>query len=263
MGQNLIVGILGYGIVGQAVAAAFSEHEVKIHDPAMADGSPFGDLAVCDCVFVCVPSPQGDHGACDSSVLVSTVNALAPWASRGQVVISKTTAPPSVYDNLHQQHPWLVYSPEFLTATNHIRDFQQQTKVILGGDRGPCESASECLLMASGPQQFLFCDIKTASFFKYLVNAFLATKVTFMNDFYRLAHTLNLDWEDIIDLGKIDPRLGTSHWQVPGPDGEFGWAGSCFPKDVCAIIHESQQSNCSLTLLEQVYHLNQTHRRLA
>ena len=88
----------------------------------------------------------------------------------------------------------------------------------------------------------------------------MAAKVTFMNDMYHLADTLNINWDEVKTIAGNDPRLGNSHWDVPGPDGKFGFGGACFPKDVSAIIEHAKDQNLRLELLESVQALNKKLR---
>jgi UDPglucose 6-dehydrogenase len=88
----------------------------------------------------------------------------------------------------------------------------------------------------------------------------MATKVTFMNDLYHLANSVGANWTEIKEIAKNDPRLGTSHWDVPGPDGQFGYGGACFPKDVSAIIEHAKTQGLRLELLESVQALNKKLR---
>ena len=71
---------------------------------------------------------------------------------------------------------------------------------------------------------------------KYVTNTFLATKVSFANEMYQICGGLNIDYDKVIEYATYDERLGKSHWSVPGPDGDFGYGGHCFPKDVRALI---------------------------
>ena len=96
--------------------------------------------------------------------------------------------------------------------------------------------------------------------FKYLANSFMATKVTFMNEFYQLAQHFDVNWQDIKEIAKNDSRLGHTHWDVPGPDGKFGFGGACFPKDVAAICEQAIDVGMSLELLERVETINKKHR---
>jgi len=109
--------------------------------------------------------------------------------------------------------------------------------------------------------QFTIVDIKTASLYKYMMNCYLATKVTFMNDFKMLADAEGVTWDNLKYLSKADNRIGNTHMDVPGPDAQYGWGGGCFPKDVAAIIMEAIDKNVDFELLDRVETINKKHRR--
>jgi UDPglucose 6-dehydrogenase len=93
------------------------------------------------------------------------------------------------------------------------------------------------------------------------MNTYLATKVTFMNDFKMLADAEGVAWDDLKYLSKADNRIGDTHMNVPGPDGQYGWGGGCFPKDVAAIIMEAIDKKVDFELLDRVETINKKHRR--
>jgi UDPglucose 6-dehydrogenase len=178
-------------------------------------------------------------------------------------IISKVTAPPSVYTRLQEQYPNLVYCPEFLTAANNVSDYANSNYFVLGGSYDWCVKA-RTVIHQGVPlvhDQFTIVDIKTASLYKYMMNTYLATKVTFMNDFKMLADAEGVAWDDLKYLSKADNRIGDTHMNVPGPDGQYGWGGGCFPKDVAAIIMEAIDKKVDFELLDRVETINKKHRR--
>jgi UDPglucose 6-dehydrogenase len=96
--------------------------------------------------------------------------------------------------------------------------------------------------------------------FKYMMNSYFSMKVTFMNDFYELAQAEGVEWRTLKKLAGYDDRIGTTHMDVPGPDGQFGYGGACFPKDVAAIITEALDLNVDLELMQRVETINRRHR---
>jgi UDPglucose 6-dehydrogenase len=112
-------------------------------------------------------------------------------------------------------------------------------------------------------EKFLLTDIKAASLYKYIMNSYLAVKVSFMNDFKMLADAEGVNWHDIKTLTTYDSRIGYTHMNVPGPDGQYGWGGGCFPKDVAAIIEEAIDHDLDFELLQRVESINKTHRKLS
>ena len=85
---------------------------------------------------------------------------------------------------------------------------------------------------------------------KYFTNCYLSTKVSFANEMYEICQGLGIDYDKVIEYAQHDERLGYSHWNVPGPDGDFGYGGHCFPKDVKALMHEASQLGINFTLLK-------------
>ena len=105
-------------------------------------------------------------------------------------------------------------------------------------------------------------DLSTASLIKYTINSWLATKVVFFNELYKLqkASSSAVSWVQFTDMLTRDPRVGNSHMKVPGPDGEFGFGGHCFPKDTEALINYAQSKNIKLSLLEKAVSKNKKMR---
>lgn len=166
-----------------------------------------------------------------------------------------------MYLRLHDTYPNIVHAPEFLTAANAVQDYETSTWVLIGGSSNYSQEA-EAVIRSSTIQatHYHITNIATASLFKYMANALMATKVTFMNDLYHLANAVGVEWDEIKEISKNDPRLGTSHWDVPGPDGKFGYGGACFPKDVSAIIEHGLDIGTPQHLLEAVKAINNLHR---
>jgi UDPglucose 6-dehydrogenase len=96
-----------------------------------------------------------------------------------------------------------------------------------------------------------------------MMNSYLATKVTFMNDFKLLADAEGVVWNNLKSLAIMDDRIGYTHMDVPGPDSQYGWGGGCFPKDVAAIIEEAIDHDLDFELLQRVESINKTHRKLS
>jgi UDPglucose 6-dehydrogenase len=100
-------------------------------------------------------------------------------------------------------------------------------------------------------------DINTASFLKYVMNTFYATKVTFMNSMYDVAKEMNVNYDESIDILSKHPWMGTNHFKVPGPDGKRGFGGPCLPKDTECLV-----KNHDVELLKKVLELNQYYRNV-
>ena len=260
------IGIIGFGYVGQAIGWSYQyKAELVIRDPKLVDCASLDQLASCDAIFVCVPSPSTEDGHCDTAILEETLKELLFVNINKQIpVISKVTAPPSAYTRLQEEYPNLVYCPEFLTAANNVADYANSNYFVLGGDYDWCVKARS--VIQQGVQlvhdKFTIVDIKTAALYKYMMNSYLATKVTFMNDFKLLADAEGVAWVDLKYLATADKRIGNTHMDVPGPDAQYGWGGGCFPKDIAAIIMEAIDLGVDFELLDRVETINKKHRKL-
>ena len=248
------VGIVGAGFVGSAIAEAMDRGfcGLTIVDPAKGYQNTYQDLVECDGVFVCVPSPQRDDGTCDTSILEDVLANLAKLNYQG-VIISKCTAPPNVYEQLNEQYSNLVHVPEFLTAVNAKEDYANGTFAIIGGRVGVYQREAERLIRIGQHKlrdNITYCSIGEASLAKYAINSFMSTKVVFMNELYQLAQALDLNYDKIAAMVKMDHRIGTSHMQVPGPDGLLGFGGACFPKDTSAMLKFAEQHSVPLNVLD-------------
>jgi UDPglucose 6-dehydrogenase len=259
------IGIIGFGFVGHAIGWAHRTDDLVIRDPKLQDSADISEFTGCDAIFVCVPTPSTEDGHCDSSILEQTLKELLFVVINKQIpIICKSTAPPSVYERLQKEYPNVVYCPEFLTAANATTDYANADSCTLGGDYDWCAKARE-VIRHGRPMvhdKFTIVPIKVAALHKYLMNSYLAARVSFMNDFKKLADAEGVEWKDLAYLAKHDGRIGYSHLEVPGPDGQYGWGGACFPKDVAAIQMEALDLNTELELLGRVEDINRKHRKL-
>ena len=99
-------------------------------------------------------------------------------------------------------------------------------------------------------------DSSTAEMVKYMTNAYLATKVSFANEIKQICDQLNIEYNIVMKYSTLDSRLGSTHWEVPGPDGEFGFGGHCLPKDLNGLIYVAKQNNLDIDVLKSVLKTN-------
>ena len=243
------IGIVGLGFVGSAIRDSMDGFSnLILVDPPKGLPHTYKDLASCEAIFVCVPSPSNDDGSCDTSILEDALDKLKDFNG---VIISKTTAPPSVYEDLSKKYKNLVHAPEFLTAANASRDYANGTFAIIGGSTSAYIREAERIIRfgQSNLKDVRYSTAAEASLSKYVINCFLSTKVVFMNEIYNLSTSLGLNYGRIASLVKLDPRIGNSHMQVPGPDGAMGFGGMCFPKDTSALLKWAEECSQSLEVL--------------
>ncbi len=263
--MSLKIGIIGYGYVGKAVAASYPNAERFINDPEYTGHKYYADISVirdhCDAIFVCVPTPQSDSGECDTSIINNVLNQLVKTTA---VVICKSTAPPEYYWVKQNDVPNLVHIPEFLTQARAEFDYVNPHKIVVGCEERLRNRVTDILMdsMINFDRivNIEYCSIAEASFFKYLANNMLAIKVVMNNEFAELAKNMGLSWNTIAKMAKTDSRLGTSHWQVPGDDREFGFGGACFPKDTQALSYQASKHSVDTSVLNAAIIKNNTMR---
>ena len=240
------IGIVGQGYVGSAVKEVFSKHyETNTYDlngkcscksmEELIDSS--------DIIFICVPTPMKKDGSCDTSIVegvVGELNALALTRQcANRIIAIKSTIPPGTTNRLNKNHEFVsvIFNPEFLTEANFIDDFKNQNRIIIGGERPSTTKLRQVYSLAFPNAKIVKTGSITAEMVKYFTNTFLATKVSFANEMKMICDGLNIDYDKVVEYSTYDERLGKSHWAVPGPDGKLGFGGSCFPKDINALIH--------------------------
>ena len=231
------IGIIGLGFVGGAVAWAHRQQELVVRDPKLGEKSAsIEEIKTCDAVYVCVPSPMLEDGHCDDSYMRDVLKELVGY---DKVIICKSTIPPGVYATFQTHYPNIVHAPEFLTAANAFDDYIHGSFSIIGGSATAYRNEAERIIRISqtGIHSVVHCSIGEASLAKYTINSFLATKVIFMNEISKIAEAGGMDWQKVASAIRQDTRIGHSHLQVPGPDGDYGFGGTCFPKDINALIH--------------------------
>lgn len=248
------IGIVGLGFVGGAIKYAFTERfdlDLVLVDPAKGFNNTIDDLADCSGVFIAVPSPQGDDGKCNTSIMENVLSQLKAINYHG-VIISKCTAPPDVYEKLNEEFPNLVHAPEFLTAANANFDYYNGEFAIIGGKVSAYIKEAERIIRLSqvNLKEVNHCSIGEASLAKYTINCFMSVKVIFMNELKVLSDAMGLNYNKVVNMVKMDQRIGKSHMQVPGPDGSYGFGGACFPKDTSAMLKYAEQYNVSLNVLD-------------
>jgi UDPglucose 6-dehydrogenase len=259
------VGIVGKGFVGGAMHDNFKEcFEVAVWDTVEEKrtiNSFEGFVDWSDIIFVCVPTPMLDNGACDTSIVESVVAHIARL-DRHKLVVIKSTVPPGTTERLAKEHGMqIAFNPEFLTEANAHNDFRNQPLIVIGADDQGISTVLTLLYYefnskVDNSAQVIARTTKEAELFKYLANCFLATKVIFANEFKILCDKIDVDYGRIAEVAMLDKRLGHTHWRAPGPDGQLGFGGSCFPKDTSALLAFADDIGTALWLLTEATYIN-------
>lgn len=241
------VGIVGAGAVGNGIAKLFPGS--SIFDEPKRIGSR-SEVNACDVVFVCVPTPSAEDGSCDTSIVESVVS----WLETPLIVLRSTVSVGTTRRLATQYRKNVIFQPEYGPAETPDHPFNDLRKVrwiILGGERQLTSSAARVWQgVYSSDVVIQQTTAETAELCKYMENAFLATKVTFCNEFFDIAQHVGIDYNELRELWLLDPRIGKSHTFV-FPD-KRGFGGKCLPKDMHALIRIADELGVETTLLDAV-----------
>ena len=211
-----------------------------------------------DAVFIAVGTPQGDGGHADLSQVEAAAAHVGQLMEMGTVVVTKSTVPVGtnrwVRDVVARQRPaneavHVSSNPEFLREGAAIGDFMRPDRVVIGVETDHARSVMEDIygpLFRSG-FRVLVTDLESAELIKYGANAFLATKITFMNEMARLCDAAGADVKSVAHGMGLDRRIG-ERFLRPGP----GYGGSCFPKDTSALAEIAKDLGTRMSIVEQV-----------
>ena len=256
------VGIIGQGFVGRALNGSFSQHyKVYTYDKMLSDVSTHKNVSelsrACDLLFACVPTPMREDGSCDISTVKDVVQEACSTGRRNIIAI-KSTVPPNTTKALQDlcQDSQIVFNPEFLLERNAEEDFRNTSRVILGGPRPATTRLKQFYSKVFPNAHIIKTDSTVAEMVKYLTNSFLAVKVSFANEMYAICESLGVDYDKVVESALHDDRLGNTHWAVPGPDGHYGFGGSCFPKDLNALMHLAQTLCIKANTIEGAWNTN-------
>ena len=222
----------------------------------VAQSTAHGDIQ-----FIAVGTPSGEDGSADLQYVLAAAKNIAMYMQGYKVIVDKSTVPVGTADKVRQvlQETLekrsisldfdVVSNPEFLKEGAAIDDFMRPDRIVIGADS---EKAAEKMRALYRPfqrkhERLIIMDVRSAELTKYAANAMLATRISFMNELANLAEALDADIEWVRKGMGADPRIGY-HFLYPG----CGYGGSCFPKDVRALIHSAAESNTRLQVLEAV-----------
>ena len=259
-----MIGIIGQGFVGNAVYQKFKNYyDVLTYDLDESKcNSSEQETLDNKIVFVCLPTPMKSDGRCDTSLVEYAIKRCSEFGIAKTVVI-KSTVSPGTTARLNSLYPNMsvVFNPEFLTERNAINDYENQTRIILGGPRPGTTELKQVFSKVFPKAHIIKTDSTHAEMVKYLTNTFLATKVSFANEIYQICEGLNIDYDKVIEYSTHDERLGDSHWNVPGHDGDFGFGGHCFPKDLSALINLADNLETTSNVLNATRDTNDLVRK--
>lgn len=258
------IGVIGLGYVGTAVQKGFERNNNVVTYDIVKEctENSIGSLAKkAQIIFIAVPTPMDVNGQCNTDIVNTVLQEIAETDTYHTCIcVIKSTVTPGTCDILAEKYPNIIicFNPEFLTERNYINDFKSQTNITLGytTDSRAVKPVSQLYYERFPNSQVWVITAKQAEMTKYVANTMLATKVAFLNEIYQICQKTDIDFDRITSILRLDTRLGTSHWNVPGHDGKFGFGGTCFPKDLNALIQYGEINGQYTPLLKAVWEKN-------
>src|SRR3990167_1130230 len=262
--MNYQIGIVGFGIVGQAVEYGFKGEDIHIYDkfknyltlPEVCKKSEF--------IFVAVPTPiMENESGIDLSIVEQVVGEIANEVEgTDKIVVLKSTIVPGTTASFEKKYPKVnfCFNPEFLTEANFLEDFVKSDRCVVGSSNDLTSRRVISLYLKHFPHMPMFqTDPTTAEMVKYMANCYLASKVIFANEMFDICEKLGIKYEEVKKLVVADHRIFDSHLDVTTLKG-FG--GKCFPKDIVALIGLFKEMGTDASFLETVWNKNLKIRKV-
>ena len=267
------LGIVGVGFVGGATAHVLEKtHDLYLYDKYKSPYNQQKNLENLaqnsECVFICVPTPMKASGEIDYANIYNSVSQLLKETEKIKrnpkdlLVIIRSTAVSGTTDGLAKKYPFkFAFNPEFLREKYAIEDMEKTDRIVIGAnDNESAEKIKQIYLPVFPHAKYLSTDRKTAEMIKYAANVTLAGQVAIANELYQICKATGIDYDSVKKAILLDERIGTNI-DVPGPDGDFGFGGKCFPKDLNALIYLARDKNYRPYLLEELWRLNEKVRK--
>ena len=263
--------------IDQAKIAQLKRHQVPFYEPGMqelvernaragrlrfttsyVDAVPGAEFAI-----IAVSTPEGEGGEADLSYVEAAASSIADAMDGPLIVVNKSTVPPLTGDMVSKvlkhgqsEHPaWVVSNPEFLREGSAIQDFMHPDRVVIGSNDREAAQKVAALYAPLDAHVLLTANIYTAEMVKYASNAFLATRISFINEIAWISERVGADAKLVAEGMGLDKRIGSYYL-----DAGIGYGGSCFPKDVAALAAISERYEYHPGLLHAVMEINRDQR---
>lgn len=262
--MNYQIGIIGYGIVGQAVEYGFKGDDIYIYDK-FKDYLTLSEVCKkSEFIFVAVPTPilENESGI-DLSIVEEVVSEIAKEVKgTDKIVVLKSTIVPGTTALFEKKYPDVnfCFNPEFLTEANFLQDFVKSDRCVIGSSNDLSSRRVISLYKKHFPDMPVFqTDPTTAEMVKYMANCYLAMKVIFANEMFDICESLGIKYEEVKKLVVADHRIFDSHLDITTSRG-FG--GKCFPKDLLALRAMAKEKGIDTSILDTVWKKNLNIRKV-
>jgi len=258
------IGIIGFGFLGRALAHGFVLHaNIKIYDKYDNNYNTIEETVNdSDFIFVGVPTPMDDDGSQDLSNVYDAVDSVVKVANKRKLIIIRSTIIPGTTRKIADKYSGhdFVFFPEFLTERTSKLDFINAARLIFGGNYKHTYRVSEMFKERFPHTPVFHTSWEGAETLKYMINCFFAVKISYLNEIYDIASHVGVDYTLMRDMFLADYRVGNSHVDVPGHDGDRGYGGKCFPKDVKAFVKWAKSQGLYTEVCEAADSVNERVR---
>jgi UDPglucose 6-dehydrogenase len=271
--KDMKIGVIGMGFVGGTTATVLSQsHKIfpydKYKEPYCSDKN-IKDLAEnSETVFVCVPTPMKISGEMDYSAIYNSLDLLDKEVKdkrrnpQDMLVVIRSTAVSGTTDKLSEKYDFhFAFNPEFLREKHALEDMVNTNRVVIGANTEEDYAKLEEIYKPLFPKaKYIHCTVKEAEMVKYSANVMLTLQIAGANEIYQICKATGIDYDKIKETILLDDRIGRN-LEVPGHDGDLGFGGKCFPKDIRALTYLARECGYGPYLLEEVWRLNERVRK--
>lgn len=249
------IGIVGLGHVGTAMHNLFKD--AVIYDKYKNIGS-MNEINKCDAAFVCVPTPMKDDGSCDTTAVDEVLN----WCESKVIILRSTVRVGYTREMTKKLHKKIVFQPEYYgeTVAHPFADLSDRTWLSFGGTQEAIDLAIDAYKTVINSNVRIYqAPSDEVELAKYMENAFLATKVIFINEMYDICEKLGLNYNQVREIWIADSRIGTSHTFIY--KDKRGYDGSCLPKDISELHTLEKENGLDDTLINAVIEKNKKYHK--
>jgi len=265
--------MVGMGFVGGTTANVLSKaHEIfpydKYKEPYCSKKNIEELSKNSEAVFICVPTPMKPSGEMDYSAIYDSLDLLTKETKdkcrnlEDILVIIRSTAVSGTTDKLSGIYPFhFAFNPEFLREKHALEDMENTNRIVIGANSEKDYTKVEEIYKPLFPNaKCIHCGIKEAEMVKYSANVMLTLQIAGANEIYQICRAMGIDYDKIKETILLDDRIGRNI-DVPGNDGDLGFGGKCFPKDLRALTYLAREYGYGPYLLEEAWRLNERVRK--
>ena len=262
--RNYSIGIIGYGIVGQAVEYGFSNFDIHIYDKYKPSETLTSVVRESEFIFICLPTPiKSDESGIDLTIIEENISEIVSFTNNtDKIVVIKSTIIPGSTEKFIKKYPKTLFcfNPEFLREASFLQDFVNSDRIVIGSNSDFVSRRLSALYQTVMPlAQIYFTDPTSAEMVKYMANCYLSTKVIFANEMYDICQSLNIKYEEVKKMVVADNRIKDTHLDITSIRG-FG--GKCFPKDLLALRALAKSRKIDTSILDVVWKKNLSIRKV-